>query len=111
MKDFFNKITGWWQKVSIQQSSYEKKTIKPTHDWTVIFMATQIVIIVCAVGAYYFYVNVDAGNFFAVTQDSVENEAKINIALLQKTASDIDVREKNFESTKGLDFAFPDPSK
>lgn len=102
MSDIITKIKVWWQKVSTKTPLYNRKGLSPVHDWTIIFITTQIVIAVGALGAYYFYKAVDSGDFFAVTEEITQNEVKINIGLLQKTVDDINAREKKLaESSQG----------
>lgn len=111
MKDSIEKIKSWWLKVSTKKPVYEKKGMSPMRDWKIIFITAQIVVVIGAVGSFIFYRLVDSGEYFAVSEEVMQNEVKINIALLQKTVDDIKAREKSMEDSKRGTGIPADPSR
>jgi hypothetical protein len=92
MQDFLSKMKGSFAKITAKQPSYERKILRPMHDWMLIFIAAFVAMLCCAAIAYYFYVRVDSGKLFTVPAETVQSEVKINESLLKKTLDDFDAR-------------------
>ncbi len=110
MSDFINKTKAWFGKIQKRDSSYEKDGIRPKRDWEIILSFTTVLLIILAAVAGYFYMQVDQGKLFKVAADDVENEAKINKTLLDKTIGDINERRKSFETVMQGGIVSADPS-
>lgn len=111
MQDLFQKIKVWYEKMMTRTPSYERPAVRPSHDWVYIFVTTQIAILLVASIAIYFYIEVDKGKLFVVVKDEVQNEAKINTVLLEKTVDDINKREANLIKSQQEKISPPDPSR
>jgi hypothetical protein len=111
MSDVIQKIKHLFQKISKPAHTYNRKILKPSHDWMIIFTTTLFAILICAIGAYYFYGQVDDGKFFATSTENVENEVKINTTLLNTTVADINAREEKLSVAKQGSSIPSDPSK
>ena len=110
MSKLLQKFKSWYNGLRKTKSLYEKKGIKPYKDWIIMLTSTQVIIIVFALLAYYFYIQIDKGNLFVVDKTTSENEIKINRVLLQKTVDDINFREQTTIETKESKSIPTDPS-
>ncbi len=98
MSEYLNKIKDWFSKFSKPKTVYSKGGVEPKKDWGIILTTMFFILVILALVAVYFYIQVDRGNLFSVSSEDVENEAKINKNLLDKTVHDINQRKSNFES-------------
>lgn len=94
MSDLFKKIKSWFDKIKVREYSYEKGGLNPAKDWTVSLISAISVVILFAIFSVYLYLQIDANQIFNVTSNADNNEAKINMTLLDKTVSDINQREQ-----------------
>jgi hypothetical protein len=111
MKKFEEQIKEWFQKFLKKEPSYGRKFLRPSRDWGIILFFTFFCLILCAIGSYYFYEKVDSGEYFSTTEENIENEAKINISLLSKTVSDLNIRAENLKEAEAGNIAPADPAK
>lgn len=100
MSDYLNKIKDWFSKFSKPKTVYSRDGVEPKKDWGIILTTTTFILVILALVAAYFYIQVDRGNLFSISSEDVENEAKINKNLLNKTVQDINQRKSNFESVE-----------
>ncbi len=95
MKDFIQKINNlgtWYKPEKGHALSYEREGIRPAKDWDTMLTTASVVLLILAGAAYYFYVRVEGG-IFALSSETIQNEAKINNALFKKTVDDINNRK------------------
>ena len=95
MKNQFNKIKSWFGHLQMKNESYDKGGIKPAHDWRIILSTTFFVLIILGAVAGYFYIEVNKGNLFNTSKNTLDSEAQINKPLLDKTIQDIKTRKGN----------------
>ncbi len=100
MSEQINKIKAWYGEISEKKISFEKKGIKPRRDWSIILFAVFCLVLVLAGFSYYFYVAIDNGTFFTISEEDTLNEVKINNNLLLKISGDIKDREENLLEIK-----------
>ena len=94
----------------VKPISYDKPSIKPIHDWRVIFFATLLIILVIGGISFYFYRQVSQGKLYIVDISESGNEVKINNSLLKKTVDEINLREASQVKIKQQKITPPDPS-
>lgn len=94
MSGLLQKIKHWYGSLKMTKTSYEKKGIKPAQDWTVILIASQIVILISVLSAIYLYIQIDSNRIFIVNDDKRESEVKIKMDLLEKVVDNIKLREQ-----------------
>ena len=100
MKGLLQKIKDWYAKIRVKKESYKISGIKPVHDWRIILISTQIIIIILAIVAFYFFTQIEAGKFFVVKEKKTEKDIKIDDTLLKKTVDDINSRKTTFDEIK-----------
>ena len=110
MKLYIEKIKSWYSSLKISEPSYEKEGVSPYKDWRIILTSTFVALVVLAGAAYYFYIEVDSGNFFTVSEETEGNEVKINNTLFKKIVDDINNRKQSMENIQKNKIAPPDPS-
>ena len=107
MTEILKKFQNWFSKFTKSQISYNKKGIRPARDWKIILGLSQIIVIIFALLALYFYVEVDKGKFFEISQNKSDNYIEINTNLLNKTVKDINDRQ-TISSQLNSGSQFPD---
>ncbi len=110
MSDLLKKIKDWSSRLTSKKTSYVKSGIRPTHDWFVILITAQTIIVCMVIFAFYFYVKINNGELFSSIIESSPNEAQINNNLLNKTINDLNTRKENLEKIKAGGLAPIDPS-
>jgi len=110
MKEFFHKIKGLYLKLKIKQVSYERASIRPSHDWHILLVSATCLLFIFAGISLYFYKQIDSGNFFTVEDESIEKQVKIDDILLKKTIDEISDRETNRSNIRQNKNIPPDPS-
>ncbi len=105
-----DKIKIWFSSLTKKTASFEKKRIRPTHDWVVILIVTQTIMLGILAFAFYFYLKINKGEFFQVVVDESQNEVKINSVLLKSTIENINTRAQNFNKINQGQGIPPDPS-
>lgn len=94
MKNYLEKAKEYLKKFS-KSEDYRYHGINPTRDWIIILISSQVIVTCLALVAIFLYIKIDAGNIFTVESKISENEAKINMNLLQKVVADINQREQD----------------
>ncbi len=110
MSDLLKKIKPFLPKLFQKKVSYDKGGLRPSRDWRNILITTFLTLCILASFSFYFYLQVGAGKFFAVTQEDTQNEVKINRNLLDKVVKDINDRKASLEQIKQNKIVPPDPS-
>ncbi len=111
MTDYLNKTKTWFQNFPHREPSYGRKFLRPHKDWMIIFFSSLACVFLGALGAFYFYKQVDSGKYFTVDEEIAENEIKINISLLTHTVNDLNVRVENLKEAERGGIAPNDPAK
>lgn len=94
--DIINKIKSSIRISSKKEISYDKRVIRPIKDWVTILIISQIIIFSGAIFAFYFYMQVDSGEFYKTTDNDLTNDVKINSALLKHTVDYVNEKEQRF---------------
>jgi hypothetical protein len=110
MDQYIQKIKGAYEKIKNAQTSYAKVGIQPARDWKIILVSSFAIFCIYAMLAFVFYVQVDSGRFFTISDDSVVTEAKINDALFKKTVEEINTRSNALGTLRSNKIAPEDPS-
>ncbi len=94
MDKYIQKIKSLLNKAPTGPDSYDRKSIQPIHDWSILLSFTTIGLLCSGLLAYYFYYEIKNGKFFDTAIEQAEDEKSINMKLLNKAIEDIDTREK-----------------
>ena len=100
MSGLLQKIKTWYGKVRTKGQSYKISNIRPVHDWRMLLVSTLVIVVVMAVFAFYFYMQIDRKKFFVVKDNKTKDDIKINEVLLKKTVDDINSRRTLFEEIR-----------
>ena len=100
MKDLLQKVKVWYDKTRMAKISYKKYGMRPSHDWRVILVATFVLLCAVSIVAFYFYIQINEGKLFVVTQNKTEKEIELNVDLLKKTIDDLNLRENTLIKIK-----------
>ena len=109
MSGLLQKIKTWYAKIRIKRESYVVSGIKPIRDWRILLISTLVIVVVMAIFAFYFYVQIDKGKLFVVKVSKTQNDTKINEVLLKKTVNDINSRKASLNEIRNKN-APEDPS-
>ncbi len=110
MSELSTKIKSWFGNLNKSKVSFERAGVKPARDWNILIFIVFLTLLIIGGMAFYFYVEVDNGTFFDVTDSEELSEAKINDQLLKKIIDDINTRENELaEIRESKDFP-PNPS-
>ena len=109
MLRLLQKIKVLYGKIHVTRISYERRGMRPNHDWNVFLVMSSVILLVITFFAFYFYTQVNQGNLFIVAENNSGKEVKINNSLLQKIVDEIKSREKSLQSIKQNKIP-PDPS-
>lgn len=110
MKNYSQIIKTWYEKMVAEQVSYEKVGLQPTKDWKIMLSTTSILLILMAVFAFYFYVKIENGEIFVVTQEDSARDIEIDTTLLKKVVDDTKERADYFSQIKLKGLTPSDPS-
>ena len=110
MSDIWDKTKKWLGKIKFREINYAKNGIKPVRDWYVIITAIFILTFVAAGMAYYFYIQIDQGQFFSSDSKPFTKTISIDSQLLGKTVDDINERAKTLSAFQQNGTVPADPS-
>ncbi len=110
MTGLLQKLKNWRDKIKTTKMSYKVSGIRPVHDWRVLLITTQIILVLLAALAFYFYIQIDEGKLFLVPEGKTEKELKIDNVLLKKAVDDINLRETTLSGIKQSKDIPSDPS-
>lgn len=108
--DYLHKIKTFYRKLRPSPVAYAGGSIYPRRDWTIILSSVIVCLIILALVAVYFYVQIDRGVLFSKTSEDLSGGVNINSILLQKTVDAINVRETRLSNLKQNKTKTPDPS-
>lgn len=100
MSKLLQKIKSW----------YDKEHIYPGRDWQVLLFAESFLVIILAIFAFYFYIQIDQGKIFSATGEEEISQTVVNKELLNQTISDINLRKENFTKIEQNKITTSDPS-
>ena len=110
MSRLFQKIKGLYGKIHITHLSYEKRGMRPKHDWKILLVTSCIVLLLMTFFSFYFYTRISQGRLFVVTKNNSGKEVTINSILLQKIVNEIKLREESLHAIKQNKVVPSDPS-
>lgn len=100
MEKIFSKIKNTLKLPEKKKVSYDKTGIRPSRDWVVLLIVSNLIVLLSAIYAYYLYSKIDSDQFVVIDTLSKENETKINTDLLSRIVSDLNNRAGDFEKVK-----------
>ena len=110
MSDIWDKTKKWLGKIKFREINYAKNGIKPVRDWYAIITTTFILTLVAAGMAYYFYIQIDQGQFFSSDLKPLIKTTSIDSQLLKKTVDNINARAKTLSDFQQNETVPADPS-
>ena len=110
MSQLSQKIKILYGKIDTRPISYERRGMRPKHDWNILLAVSCLVLLLETLFAFYFYTGINQGKLFIVAENNMDREVKINNNLLQKIVSEIKLRQKSMDNIKQNEVVPPDPS-
>lgn len=110
MKNILLKIKPIFLSFYSKKQVYERKFVRPGKDWRKIFVSFLVCTFVLAGLSFYFYKQIDKGEFFNSKDVKDNKEVKINETLIEKISTDLSKRESLFETLKNGLLSPEDPS-
>ncbi len=105
MDKYKNKIKSLYLKLRSNETNYEIKGVRPDRDWGMILVFSQLVTLILAGVALYFYIQIDNSRIFTIEKNSQSSEVTVSKVLLKKLVDDYKKREDStllINSTKAV---------